>query len=918
MAICPKCLSEAGTGRYCGKCGAPIEQKPTAKDVAAAQKISKPESVPAQAEVSMNRSDIEALEKKLKENPTVVENYLELVTALDNIGRFEQAYSTFRAVRAIAPDNPDVLEAGALIFEHMNRREEAIECLEAAIQNRPDNSEAVFRLSGLLYDSGKKDEALTRLESLYRKNPRHQEVLIRMAQIHLSLGNASEAQKHLAVYKELAGATAEMYLLLGQTMLARKFYDGAVKNFREASRAFPDDAQMRIGLGRAYLGMNEKGQALLEFEQALNKQPDNPEILIELGKLQNSMGMEEQADQTFERVEKSKSSNGECFLNIAQHFVERSNLPRALKYLEMAHELSPYHPDIQRTLGQTLAKQKRHIEALAVFQQAVETYPNCEWGHVGIVSSADATAAFALKAGSQKKLLEIRNSGAEDWCDYGETLIRLGRFDDAQDAFEAAARIDPTCVRAYQAPELIKIEKARSDGEKLAEQGIEALQKKFYLTAAERLERALELVPSQPEWIKTLADISLKTAEVERASSLLARARSFDSTDFTTNFNLARVYEFENKIPLAIELLTTITRDHPGELRAHLMLLRLKRSQIRGTRVEPEMLEALVKNLELELAHIRRDSPVPLLVRGYARYIFGSRSKFQVESFSRAEKTFNDVLGRFGDNEDAIRGLALVERARGNVEKAVEHTRALVKHSSEPQQLYELARLHENFQQHGEARKCYSSLRNLFPENGYYRRKHIEMIAEISKNSSKNELMNMLSDHHQALQSRADQIWLLYETAIGQELLAEYTAQKEEWVKKALLTWHKAASHSESNHWIRWGMLRCQFRHLKGADRQRAAGINLKACEKILREMPDNSLALQAVARCYLAYGDLTNCDKALGFLEKSWFLSTDYSETAKLLAKTAKELGKSVIVDAIGYNMILLEPELATTMFQL
>jgi predicted Zn-dependent protease len=178
--------------------------------------------------------------------------------------------------------------------------------------------------------------------------------------------------------------------------------------------------------------------------------------------------------------------------------------------------------------------------------------------------------------------------------------------------------------------------------------------------------------------------------------------------------------------------------------------------------------------------------------------------------------------------------------------------------------------------------------------------------------------MNMLSEHHQALQSKTDQIWLLYETALGQELLAEYTAQKDEWVKKALLNWHKATSHSDSNHWVRWGMLRCQFKHLKGVDRQRAAANNLKACEKILREMPDNALALQAVARCYLAYGDLTNSDKALGFLEKSWFLSTEYSETGELLAKTAKELGKSVIVDAIGYNMILLEPELATTIFQL
>lgn len=912
MAICPKCSSDSVSGRFCGSCGATVSGPVGVPSAAALDGSAE------SAAVMPTREDLTRLEQTLKKNPGEIINYINLADALSALGRYEQAFSAFRAVRAIAPDNPEVLKAGSRVFELMNRREEAIDCLKKAIGTRCEDHDAIFRLAGLLYDSGKKEESLNWLEELHKKSRTQPEILIRIAQIHLSLGNAAEAQQYLAQYKDLAGATREMFLLLGQTMLARKFFDGAVKNFREAIRTYPDDPKMRLGLGRAYLGMNEKGQALLEFEQALNKSPDNIDILIELGKLQNSMGMEDQADQTFARIEKTRPSNGECYLGIARHFLDRANFGRAIKYLEQAHDLSPYHPEIQKTLGLTLTRQKRHADALKIFQQAIETYPDCEWGHEGIVICAAEVKNFQLKASSQKRLLDIRKPSAEDWCDYGETLIRLGLFDAAQDAFESAARLDPTCVRAYQAPELIKIEKARAEGEKLAAQGFEAFQKKFFLTAAERLEKALDLVPNQPDWIKMLAEVSLKTAEVERASALLSKARSFDSSDFNTSFNLARVYEFENKIQMAIELLSTITRDHPTRLEAHLMLLRLKRSQIRGNRVEPEMLEALIRNLELDLAHIRRDSPVPLLVKGYASYLFSIRARFQAEGLANAERVFNEVLAKFGENEMAIRGLALCERARGNVEKAVEHTRTLVKLSSDPQRLFELARLHENFQQFGEARKCYASLRSLFPENGYYRRKMIESVAELSKIASKNELMNLLSEHHQALQSKPDQIWLLYESAIGQELVAEYNAQKEEWVKRSLLNWNKAVNHPGSSHWVRWAMMRCQFRHLKGPDKQRAAATNLKACEKILREMPDNAMAYQAMARCHLAFGDLTNSDKALSFLEKAWFLSTELTETGELLARTAKELGKSVIVDSVGYNMILLEPELANSIFQL
>lgn len=914
MATCPHCSSESVTGRYCGKCGRPVDAPTTKKPAKPIEK--QPAATQKKAELSA--SDLEKLESALKKSPDKPESYLDLARAQISLGKLEQAYSTFRAARAIAPDHLEIQKIGAAVLEKLNRRDESIAIYQAVTSKDPTDIESALRLTNLLYDTGQKQAALKQLSNLQNHANDKPEILIRIAQIHLSLGNASEAQRFLTQYRDLAGNTREMFILMGQTMLTRKFYDGAVKNFREAIRFFPEDAEMRLGLGRAYLGMSEKGQAMLEFEQGLNKAPGNIDLLIELGKLQNAMGMEDQADITFEKIEKSKTANGEGFLELARHFMQRKNLPRALKYLEKAHELSPYHNEVLKTLGEVFERQNNLDSATRIYEQTLQTSPRALWAHEGIIRCAGNIGNFELKAVSQKKLLEISTPTAELWCDYGETLIRTGNFDKAQDAFEQAAKLDPTCVRAYQAPELIKLEKARAEGLKLAEQAKEAIQKKFYLTASERLERALELVPNNPEWVRLLADVSLKTAEVERASGLLAKARASMPSDYKTSFDLARAYEFENKIQLAIELLSTITKDHPLELEAHLMLLRLKRSQLRGSRVEPEMFEALIRNLELELAQHRKDSPVPLLVKAYACYLFSYRSKTQQEGFNKAEASFNEAMARFGESEKIIEGLALIERARGNTEKAVEQTKNLIRLSSDPKKLYILARLHENFQQFGEARKYFSSLSNLFPENGFYRRKVVEMTAELSKLSNKNELMNLLSEHTQNLQGKPDQIWVLYETALAQQYLADFSTQKEEWMKKSLLNWHKAANHLNANQWIRWGMLEAQFRFLKNVEKQRAAANNLKACEKILREMPDNSMAYKAIAQCYLAFGDLTNTDKALKFLEKAWFLSREFSDTGLLLAKTGQELGKSVIVDEVGYNMILLEPELALSIFQL
>lgn len=912
MAVCPKCSADSLKGRYCGSCGYSVKPEMAASGTPEQQQNT---AIPeAEADI---RQQIAELDEQLKRYPCDCNNYIKLLELLIKTEKNEQAYSTFRAARALAPESVSVLKAGAKVLEKLGRRDEAINLLRKVFKKTPADITSVCNLSSLLFDSGQKEEALRILESLQKVAGGNPEILIRIAQIHLSLGDASEAQKYVARYRQLAGTNRQMFILMGQTMLARQFYDGAIKNFREAIALFPQDPEMRLGLGKAYVGMGERGQALLELEQALNKMPGNIEILLELGKLQNTLGMDDQAKMTFERIEKSSEVSGEHFLGMAAHFLERNDLPQALFHLKHAHRVSPYHQEVQKLLGETLLRQKKLDQALEIFQKAVENNPRCDWAYEGIIKSTKRNNDLEARAKAQKKLLEIRKPTAEIWCDYGETLIGLKFFNQAQDAFEEAAKLDPTCVRSYQAPELIKIEKARSEGEKLADQARDGIEKKFYLSAADRLEKALALVPDQPEWLRMLADISLKTANIARASTILVKLRAKQPDDYKNSFDLARIYEQENKIQLAIELLSSVTKEHPTELNAHLMLLRLKRSQIRSNRVEMEMLDALVRNLDLELSHLRKSSAVPLLVNGYACYIFSFRTKFQQEGFARAEKAFNEVIKKFVDNEDALRGLSLIARSRGDIAKAVEHFKALIKLSAEPRKLYGIARLHENFQQFAEARKYYESLRNLYPEDGHYRAKVVEMTAELSKVSSKNELMNMLSHHFKAIQNGEKSIWPLYETAIGQNLVADNSTQQEEWIKKSMLSWHKAASHPETNHWVRWGMLDCQLSRLKGNDKHKVAITSLKACEKLLREMPDSDLAYQAVARCHLAMDDLVNKDIALEHLEKAWFLQPKNILTAKLYAKTAKELGKSVILDSVSHYMILLEPELSLTLLQ-
>lgn len=873
------------------------------------------------SETIYNNEELSRLEQELKKNPSAPASYVNLIKAQLSLNKKQHAFSTYRAAKVICPDDPGIMYIGSKVLESLGKKEEAIESLLKAVEsgdNTSCNSDSISHLAELLYNSGKKDEALAWLNKLATTSDEKPEVLIRIAQIHISLGNIDEAQNYLSKYRKKAGVTREMYLLMGETMITRGFFDGGVKNYSEAVLAFPEDPDMHLGLGKSWLGMGEKASALKELSKAVTYRPKDINILLELGKLQNELGMRQEADESFAKIENSKFQNGECLLDMAKHFIGQQNDFRALNYLESARKLSPFHPEILRVLGETNLKLGRFEEALEVFTAAASSEPDAIWAQEGSVKSAEAIGRYSVKAEAQKKLLSLKNSSAEDWCDYGETLIKLNQFELAQEAYDTAAKLDPTCLRAYEAPEKIRIEKARSAGEKFARQGEEALEKRFYMTAIERLEKALALLPNNEKWIKTLAKISIKTADFEKASELLAKVRLSEPGNVEVAYQLARTYEFLEKYDMAISLLNEILKMKPEDFKAHLTLLRLKRCQIRGATATMENIDSVVKKAVSDLEFLGKASIIPLLVKGYANYIFYFRTERQVEGLKRAESAFNELLNSFGEIPEAVYGLALCERTKGNLEKAVEHIKTYISLFPDFEKNLELARLYENFRKYDKARETYLKLREAFPENGYYRRKFVETTALLQNETGKNQLTLLLSEAHKQIVANAgSSIWAVYESAIGQEMASRSGNLSSEWLKRSMLNWHKAESSNDVNHWVIDGMIRCRLKNLTGIDKVKIAASLKKIGERNLREMPDWAGSYLALARCYLAFNDLTNMDKGLDFLKKAWFIDQSSTEVGKILAETAKNLGKSLIVDVVGYNVILSEPEIANDVFK-
>lgn len=913
MPVCQNCAqTNDANRRYCGSCGARMEPSAGGGKTGSASPATDGNR-PAAGTAVVTPAEIEALAAEVKRSPTTPDAYIRLGMALLASGKGERAFSTYRAGKTIAPNDIRIHRLGAQVFEMLGRHDEALEALDSVVKlSGGTDIEAELQAAKILHESGRRQKALDRLQRLREAAPRKPEILLRLAEIELSLGNAVAAQADLSTYRKQTGESREMFLLLGQAMMAQSFHDGAIRHYREALAVYPDDFDMRLGLGRAYMGTGERGQAMLEFERALAVAPTKIPVLLEMGRLFGDMGMEEKAEELFERIHKQNVRDGEVFLSLAEYYQKRRQPARARTELEHARSCSPHHPEIVRMLGGILEAENDTAKALVEYENFLEGMPGTAWAMEGVIRCARAQGEFARVAKAQKAFIEAGQTTPDVWCDLGETLIRLGKFKEAEKAFEAASALDPTCTRAYQAPELIRIEKARADGEQFVQQARDAIKKRFLLTAVERLDRALELVPRETSWMRLLAEVCLRTGSFGRASEMLSKVRAADPRDVWVSRQLARVYESDEKQSLAIELLLSALKDQPADIETHITLLRLKRGQIKGDRFERDMLNSLMKNLQADLAPLGKKSPVPVLVEGFAQYIFGMGTRSQSEALKRAEELFEEALYRSGDDVWAQRGLALIFRVRGDVKKAAHHLQEIVRQSSDPNQLHALARLHGNFQFYTDAHRCYESLKSLFPDNGLYRRRIIEILEHESETGGKNLLMEFLATAQERVKTSQLDPWAAYDMAVAQTIMARRSTQRDEWGRRALLSWNKASAMNDAPPWSRWGLMEAQLEFLKGAERLRALNQNLKICEKIAREHPDLVFAHVAVARCYLGFEDLAQTDRAAKHLETAVFLDPDMVENQMLLAKTYRELGRAARVDAVRQAVILSEPELS------
>lgn len=258
---------------------------------------------------------------------------------------------------------------------------------------------------------------------------------------HMQCGRFLEAQ--LCCHKALEASPEhpELQHLMALVCLNAGQLDHAVEWASRAIRTVPKPSYLTT-LGAALLRLERSEEAAGVFDKAVQLEPDDADLWRHRGNALLKAGRSGEALASFQRAVELNPIDADSAYKAGVLLKEQGRLREALVYLDRGAEAQPDHAPIFATRGFIRAGLKRYEQAIGDYERAIRLDP----AH----AQACSNLGNALRAlGHPEEALVWYDRSLALKPDFGSAtnralvLMELGRFSEADEAYQVAMGIDP-------------------------------------------------------------------------------------------------------------------------------------------------------------------------------------------------------------------------------------------------------------------------------------------------------------------------------------------------------------------------------------------------------------------------------------------------------------------------------------------
>ena len=332
----------------------------------------------------MNRSDRRRLKKTRREarhkgngfeaHARDIDASLGQITALLQGGHANDARETCQSLLAEHPEDPRVLNLGAIACFQTGDASTAVALLETAIKHQPDFVDAHNNLGNV----HKAEGDLLRAETAYRQAiqiaPMYFDAHYNLGIVLETMGRPAEARDAYARALDIQPDFLPAYLNTGNALKALGKFDESLEYYRWVLEVEPRNVDALNNMGAVFYELRQFDDAESTYRKALEIDSGHADTLYNLGVLLHEVERYEEAVDAYQRAIAVRPHYSECHVNLGYTMHTLGRLDEAQSAYQRAIELDPDNAQVRANLGDLYLSRDDPHAALALCDRFLERH----------------------------------------------------------------------------------------------------------------------------------------------------------------------------------------------------------------------------------------------------------------------------------------------------------------------------------------------------------------------------------------------------------------------------------------------------------------------------------------------------------------------------------------------------------------